>query len=47
VDEGEVTATAIHDDCAGRRLVMTAHPWQQVQLTAARRKIWFPPELSL
>jgi hypothetical protein len=25
----QVTATAIHDACAGRALVMTAHPWQK------------------
>lgn len=31
ISAGQVMATAIHDQCAGREFVMTAHPWQQVQ----------------
>lgn len=31
ISDREVMAEAIHDRCAGRNLVMTAHPWQQVQ----------------
>jgi hypothetical protein len=30
LQSNQVNATAIHDSCAGRALVMTAHPWQKL-----------------